>query len=263
MATYPSDFLPLFFSFVKGGHFLNAISLWTAWVAEITGYVLTALLLYHGIKKYGTKKIMLFFVGSFLYTGIEENVMIWTGTLPSVQAAASIGGTYFFNYDLYFFWFGAVPLVVCCTWFLFAYSAFEIIHYLLNEREGNKWLIIKAILTGFLAMALDLMIDPVYTRLQRWYWLNPASGDGAVLSILSIPWSNFFGWFILIACFAVYWEKICQYIEDKNLSTAKTIGLYVPTLFALELLTVIIVLTMTVILSMTSLWGLNFTIGVI
>ena len=129
----------------------------------------------------------------------------------------------------------------------------------MNEREGTKWLIIKAVLTGLFAMALDLLIDPVYTRLQKWYWLN---GSGDVLTILSIPFSNFWGWFVLIAAFAIYWEKLCALPETRGYSVRKTIGIYVPTLFALEFVTVLVVGGLTVLLAMIpGLWGMNFTIG--
>lgn len=259
MATYPSDFLTLFFGFFKGDHFFSAVTNPSVIIAEVITYILTVLLIYHGVKKYGAWKILLFFFGSFLYTGLEENAMIYLGTLPIVQTSGHIGGTYFFNYNMYLFWFMAVPIMVCCMWFVFAYSAFEIIHYLLNEREGTKWLLIKAILTGLLAMMLDLLIDPVFTRLQKWYWLN---GPGEALAILSIPLSNFLGWFVLIACFAIYWEKLTELPETRGWSVKKTVGTYIPTLFALEIGTILLVGGLTVILSLIpGLWGQNFTIG--
>jgi len=259
MPTYPSDFLPLFFGFFKGGHFFSAVTNPTVIVAEVIAYILTAILLYHGIKKYGAWKILLFFFGSFLYTGLEENAMIYLGTVPAVQLTAHVGGTYFFNYNMYLFWFMAVPLLVCCSWFVVAYASYEVIDFLLDGHEGNKWVVIKAVLTGLLAMGLDLFIDPIFTRGQKWYWLN---GTGEALAILSIPLSNFLGWFVLIACFAIYWKKLTDWPETRDWTVKRTVGAYIPTLFLLEFGTIILVGGLTILMSLIpDLWGQNFTIG--
>ena len=71
MADYDPLFYEKLFSFIK---YLDSFNLRI--IIEIITYVLVALLIYHGYKKYGKRKIALFFLGGFLLTALEENFMV-------------------------------------------------------------------------------------------------------------------------------------------------------------------------------------------
>ncbi|MHC1591012.1 MAG: carotenoid biosynthesis protein [Candidatus Helarchaeales archaeon] len=251
MTSYQPFFLEFFFLPIKPFYIITLLQTnFGVWFMDAMTYGIAALLIYHGSKKHGLWQMMLFFTGSFVYTGLEENFMIVAGALLPTQ------NTYQFNYAGYTLWFMAVPVVVCVAWFVIAYSSYEIMDFIFSDLEGNKGLIVKAILCGLLAMVMDLMIDPLQTRIQNWYWLNE---PGEALCVLGIPISNFIGWWILISCFAIFWPKVCG-LEEK-IGKTKTIILFYPLLLGFEILTVILVAGSSILLTALPIWGMNFTIG--
>jgi uncharacterized membrane protein len=174
---------------------------------EMLVYILAAVLIYHGFKKYGRWKTLLFFFGSFFYTGFEENIMIISGrVVPAI--IPEFPATYAFNYQNYVLWIFAVPFVVFVAWFVVAYSAVHIAFYFFKTGIWRQ-----AALGGLLAMEMDMFIDPVAVRYMWWSWF---AGEGDAIWILGdpsipnlgIPISNFLGWFALIFLFAIYWKKI-------------------------------------------------------
>ena len=102
MADYDPLFYEKLFNFIK---YLDSFRLGS--IIEIITYLLVAVLIYHGYKKYGKKKIALYFLGGFLLTGIEENFMVIQGYFYLFG-----GPTYYYNFHSYMFWIGAIPLVV-------------------------------------------------------------------------------------------------------------------------------------------------------
>jgi hypothetical protein len=176
-------------------------------------YILAAVCIYHGFSKFGRWKTLLFFFGSFFYTGFEENIMIISGkVVPTI--IPEFPATYAFNYENYVLWIGAVPFVVFVAWFVVAYSAVSIAFYIFKTGIWKQ-----AALGGLLAMEMDMLIDPVAVRYGWWGWF--AGENDAIwilgdpnISNLGIPFSNFLGWFMLIFLFAIYWKKITDR-EDK------------------------------------------------
>ncbi|MHA1376938.1 MAG: hypothetical protein ACTSRG_01025 [Candidatus Helarchaeota archaeon] len=66
-------------------------------------YSATAIVFYHSYKKYGFWKSFLFLSGSFIYTGLEENLWIFAGYQGSLGIHSFLTGTilpatYYFNY---------------------------------------------------------------------------------------------------------------------------------------------------------------------
>lgn len=184
---------------------------------EVCFYVITALVLYHAIKRFGAWKALLFFAGSFLYTGLEENLWILGGYLssqgiPFFMSGTLIGTTYYFNYFKYFLWFGAVPVTTCVGWFFIAYGTFFIAEKVFNQWDATntKDLIKLSAIAGLLAMNFDLMIDPFMVRNGSWMWVSTLQEN---FYVLGIPLTNFIGWFLLIFLFSIYWTKTTELEE--------------------------------------------------
>jgi hypothetical protein len=216
-----SGYLPMFL--------LDLIPIGLAWLC-----------FHHGWKRLGSYRAMLFLGGSFVFTGLEESMWILLGRFQGqlralggskelqdallTPDAANVQGTYYFTKG--FFWFLETPLLACLGWFFVAYSCVYVADLLLPKRS----IIWRAALGGFLAMDLDLWLDPVQTSstFLSWIW---AKGDR--IEIFSIPLSNFMGWFLLIFIFAVVFDRLPAMI--RRWGPAKTAVYFYGILFALEI----------------------------
>lgn len=178
--------------------------LWTMFLLDLIPVSLAAVCFYHARAALGLYPAMLFLCGSFFLTGIEENTWIFIGRYIHLLASvspqlASAGGTYYFTRG--FFWWGEVPAYICLGWFFIAYGSVYISCILL--RGAGMWK--RAALGGFLAMNLDLWLDPVQVSAawQSWKWVASEP-----IKVLSIPLTNFAGWFLLIFLFAALFERL-------------------------------------------------------
>ncbi|NHI90884.1 MAG: carotenoid biosynthesis protein [Candidatus Lokiarchaeota archaeon] len=227
---------------------------------EVIFYVIAALVLYHAIKRFGIWKAILFFAGSFLYTGLEENLWILGGYLgsqgiPFFLSGTVIPTTYYFNYFKYFLWFGAVPISVCLGWFFVAYGTFFIAEKVLNisDTPNTKDLVKASAIAGLLAMNFDLMIDPFMVRNGSWMWVSTLQEN---FYVLGIPFTNFVGWFLLIFLFSIFWTKTTD-LEEKY-GKPKATAIHFIGLAGLLLGTIYFVMLLGFLL--TPLFGINISI---
>lgn len=110
----------------------------------------------------------------------------------SIEALNTYAGNYCYQYGPEWSYLpGQVPLYVSCGWAMIFYAA-----YYTSLNHGRGWLSI-ATLSGFLALSLDLVLDPGTVALGLWQWLPPTE-PSSVWPWFSVPWSNFVGWFLLI-----------------------------------------------------------------
>ncbi len=252
---YDPEFLERLFYPIKYLDTINASQI----IYEGLVYILAAICIYHGFKTFGRWKTLLFFFGSFLYTGFEECIMIVSGKVFSSGAIPDFPETYAFNYENYTLWILAVPLVVYVAWFVVAYSAVHIAGYIFKSDFVKQ-----AALGGFIAMEMDMMIDPIAVRYSWWGWF--AGADEAIWILgdpnmsptpdLGIPISNFLGWFMLIFIFAIYWKQITD--KGERWGTRKTVIIFLLGLIPLLIATVIVVGGITILL--TPLNGVYFPI---
>ncbi len=193
---------------------------------------------YHGWKRLGIYRTMIFLGGSFIFTGLEESMWILLGRytaelqamLPAAQDAVlghdapEVIGTYWFTRG--FFWFIETPLLACLGWFFVAYSCVYVADLLLPRAK----IIWRATLGGLLAMNFDLWLDPVQTHeaWQSWIW---AQQD--MINIFSIPFTNFVGWFLLIFLFALLFDKLPGMVT--RWGAVKTAVYFYAILFVMEL----------------------------
>jgi uncharacterized membrane protein len=123
---------------------------------------------------------------------------------PGLQAG---GGTYYFTRG--FFWWFEIPVYICLGWFFIAYSCVHVSNLLLAGRG----IAARAALGGFLAMNFDLWMDPVqvHPAWRSWVWLTAEP-----VRVLSIPLTNFAGWFLLIFLFALVFDRLPGLLEKRG-----------------------------------------------
>lgn len=119
-----------------------------------------------------------------------------------IEATATCRGDYAY-YFAYFYLPGWVPLYVICGWAMVFYAAYEV-----SRRLFSDWKLI-ALLTALLSVSLDLMVDPGASGLNLWVWTNE------IRPWYQVPWSNFFGWSLLMGSLAAAVTLMETYLQDK------------------------------------------------
>ena len=162
-------------------------------LSETVGYFCGFLCCYHCYRTRGLWQILLFLFGSFLFTGILENILILSGRFGLVPP------TYYFS-NMGILWLGEIPITVCTGWFIFSYSCVYIAEVLFGP-ERRVW---NAFMGASLAVNIDLNLDPLasHPSMHSWTWLTQNT-----FCIFTIPLSNFLGWFGFIFLFALLWDK--------------------------------------------------------
>lgn len=177
---------------------------------DVFAFLLGLLCFRHAWKNHGFWMAWSFFIGSFVFTGLQESMWILFGRFTGTSAAQGIGevapGTYWFTKDA--LWFFETPVMACMGWFYIAYGCV----WLAGKAFPRSSLLVRAIAGGLIAMIVDLWADPISTapELMMWVW---ATED--FVRIFGIPQSNFLGWFLLIFVFAIIWEQLPRW--DKTL----------------------------------------------
>jgi uncharacterized membrane protein len=89
-----------------------------------------------------------------------------------------------------------VPLMDCLSFTFLAYAAFCLARLVLAGRRSPVPLPVVALLSGVVMMLLDLVIDPIAVRGDRWFlgriFYYPGGGV-----YFGVPLSNFAGWVIV------------------------------------------------------------------
>lgn len=234
MADYDPNFNEKLFDVIKYRDAFSPITI----IVELAVYALVGLLLYHGYKKYGSKKIILYFLGGFFLTVFEENFMILTGFFP--ESAFHSTKTYFYNLHGYLIWFAAVPLTVMLSWFILTYSSFQIAARIIPEKARAS-LIKRVLIAGWLGMSIDFVIDPIVIRNYGWIWLNNKED---AFWFLQVPVTNFLGFFLLVASFNMlffwYWERFIP--KHPRLAGSLGILLYFPLILLPLFFTILVII---------------------
>ena len=97
------------------------------------------------------------------------------------------------------------------------------------------------LLTGIIAVALDLFMDPVAVRAGIWVWFIKGN------LYYDIPLLNFNGWFILMSCAPLAWILINRWQKKPLIIIAAS----VLAVFPLMLLSIVLTLFLNGIISFT------------
>ncbi len=245
---YDPQFWERFFWLIK---YTDSIT-FTNVIHEILVFALTAIVIYHGYRKYGLRKILIFFSGGFLFSGLEENEMIAVGyeLKGTTVFGTEVPMTYYFNYHGYVLWFMAVPIIVACAWFVITYTSFQI------TQKLTKGIVKSALLAAFIGTSMDLMIDPIMIRRYNWIWL--AELDQAFW-VLQVPISNFIGWFLLIFGFnwIFYWYYDKFLVKRENWGKIKSTVVFYIFMYAVLILIEFITVGITV--ALTPFYGIDIS----
>ena len=90
---------------------------------------------------------------------------------------------------------GGVPLAVACVWAALIASAMA-----LAGRRHPRQPLRLAVWAALLGVSLDLLVEPVATRLGLWSWTPPGPW-------LDIPLGNFVGWSVIVGTYAYGAER--------------------------------------------------------
>ena len=159
---------------------------------------------------------------------------------------------------------GDVPFIDSLSFVFLAYAAFCLARLALAGRAVPRWGM--AIVTGVLMMALDVVIDPLAVRGDRWF-LGPLFVYTPPGPYFGVPFSNFVGWVIVGA--AGTWAYLAVISDDSGRRVWPGVALYYAVLgFNLtmtlqigELLLAVIGATIHLVLAV-SVWSLHRKPGV-
>jgi len=70
----------------------------------------------------------------------------------------------------------------------------------------NRW--VKPVAAGFLAVIVDLSLDPVATSTKLWHW-NTKNGEVLVFGL--VPFDNFLGWYLIVILYALVAREGLRY----------------------------------------------------
>jgi len=241
-----STLLHHFFPEVLGvppGHDVPHSSAIETFIQDVMAMALAYLCFRHAWLFHGGFNASLFLAGSFVFTGVEESMWIIGGRFSGFV------DSYYFTRG--FFWFLETPVTACLGWFFLAYGCMYMAQLLIPRAH----VIVRAGLAAFLAMDLDLWMDPIMTRPahKAWVWLDPDQ-----VYVFSIPLLNFVGWFMLVFLFAIVYERLPVFRE--RLGPARASLFFFGILMALEVFILVFFVTYLVVMRRVFPAPINFTV---
>ncbi len=196
-------------SYVIPSPILGLVGSFYMWLAF--GFVLL-----HSSKVLGNKKTLIFFIIAYLFGFTFEAI--------GVKYGGIFGMPYYYQ-NIPTFFFGLVPISTPISWCIIIYFSYTLTNLFLFGFGGKKprktddrayfWvmIVILSAIGGFVALNLDMILDPVAVAPQvgGWVW----SGGGPYFGI---PIGNFIGWFMVSAVAILifrYYESISSKTNPK------------------------------------------------
>jgi uncharacterized membrane protein len=201
----------LFFAvtvFMTFTYFINIPVLITLDSVLITAFLFILAIL-HGIKRYGKKNMLVFFLIVFAVSFSFENVSIRTG-FPF--------GFYHYSPTLGLM---TVPVVIIFAYFAMGYLSWMLANVLTGQytrKLKGKQIFIVPFIAAFIMVMWDLTMDPISSTLQKlWVWHHPGAYFG-------VPVGNFIGWFFVVF---IFYQVFAIYISKYDtISTGKSNAVY-------------------------------------
>jgi uncharacterized membrane protein len=170
--------------------------------------ILTAFAVVHGVRRYGCRHLLVFFLLTFAISWSYETASILTG-FPF--------GHYVYSDKLGLkLWL--VPLLIMPAYFSMGYLAWTLAHVLLDrfdDRLAGTDVVLVPVLASFVMVMWDLCIDPGSSTIAgAWIWRD---GGG----YFGVPFSNFLGWYLCVftiyLAFALYLRRSAERTRARSL----------------------------------------------
>jgi putative membrane protein len=175
--------------------------------------ILMGFAIVHGIRRYGWKHFVVFFIVTFVVSWSYETLSILTG-FP-------------FGHYVYTDQLGPklwlVPLLIMPAYFSMGYIAWTLGHVLLDrfdDRLTGVEVVLVPALASFVMVMWDLCIDPASSTISSaWIWRD---GGG----YFGVPLVNFLGWYLCVftiyLVFALYLRRSADWTTAENLGDRST-----------------------------------------
>jgi putative membrane protein len=167
----------------------------------------------HGVRRYGWRHFVMFFILTFVISWSYETISILTG-FP-------------FGHYVYTDKLGPklwlVPLLIMPAYFAMGYIAWTLGHVLLDrfdDRLKGAEVVLVPVLASFVMVMWDLCIDPASSTITgAWIWRD---GGG----YFGVPLVNFLGWYLCVftiyLVFALYLQRSGEWHRAPNLDERST-----------------------------------------
>src|SRR5437660_7387667 len=155
------------------------------------------------LRPYVFAFLALFLVAGFLDVGWRRTLVFGAAVWPLAWLAEFASTRVGFPFGLYHYTgitrgrelhIGNVPFMDSLSFTFLAYASFCLARAALAGRRPPRW--VQALVTGLLMTALDVVIDPLAVRGDRWFlgriFYYPGGGV-----YFGVPLSNFAGWWIV------------------------------------------------------------------
>ncbi len=160
------------------------------WADFIFMALASSLILLHLARSYPSGRIF----WAFLWTVVVSGAVEIIGTLTGFPF-----GPYAYTENFGPRLFGILPLAIPLAWLVVVWPVFLACRSVLVP--AGKFLTIP-VLTAFIAVWVDFILEPVATEPVRQYWLWESGG-----SYYGVPWINFVGWWFTawLIAFGLQW----------------------------------------------------------
>jgi putative membrane protein len=167
----------------------------------------------HGVRRYGWRHFIVFFLLTFVISWSYETASILTGFPFGHYHYTEILGPKLW----------LVPLLIMPAYFSMGYLAWTLAHTLLDrfdDRLSGADLVLIPVFASFVMVMWDLCMDPVHSTIDgAWIWRD---GGG----YFGVPLVNFLGWYLCVLTiylvFALYLRRSPDWTRAGNLSERST-----------------------------------------
>ncbi|WP_298627239.1 carotenoid biosynthesis protein [uncultured Legionella sp.] len=150
---------------------------------------------FHGLVRYGTKNLIVFFLVTWIVSNFFEALSIQVGFPFGYYYYDKLIGPRLFQ----------VPFIIMLAYFSAGYVSWILANVLLNQystRLRGSTLFVVPVIAAFLMVMWDLCMDPLCSTIgSLWVWRDRGLYFG-------VPLQNYFGWFfvvyIIYQLFALY-----------------------------------------------------------
>lgn len=184
----------------------------------ITVIALFTAVFLHGIERYNLKKMLIFFLITWVVSHFFEALSIQTGFPFGFYHYEKLAGPRLFE----------VPLIIMFAYFAMGYASWSLANILINQcanpLKSNK-LFLVPLIAAFIMVMWDLCMDPWASTVDSlWVWQEKGAYFG-------VPLKNYFGWFLVV--YLIY-QLFAFYIAKRDNKNLNNTPLFQSKLFWLE-----------------------------